>query len=119
MADRILHDKLHSIDALNGLDRGLFSEIIGIRMSFMDYCRMVGKTQGDIRSLLAAIERSEDEDLLEWSYGTRNLTLEEIYRALAYAGITSSGDGCPEYEHWYGVKFLALLNDRGFIEERA
>ena len=119
IADRILHDKLHSTDALNGLDRGLFSEIIGIRMSFMDYCRMVGKTQDDIRSLLAAIERSEDGDLLEWSYGTRNLTLEEIYRALAYAGITSSGDGCPEYEHWYGVKFLALLNGRGFIEERA
>ncbi len=119
IADRILHDKLHSIDALNGLDRGLFSEIIGIRRGFMDYCRMVGKTQDDIRRLLVAIEDSEDENLLEWSYGTRNLTLEEIYRALAYAGITSSGDGCPEYVHWYGVKFLALLNDRGFIEERA
>ena len=119
IADRILHDKLHSIDALNGLDRDLFSEIIGIRMSFMDYCRMVGKTQSDIRNLLAAIEESEDEDLLEWSYGTRNLTLAEIYEAFATNMITSARQGCPEYEHWYGVKFLALLNDRGFIEERA
>lgn len=119
IADRILHDKLHSIDALNGLDRGLFSEIIGIRMSFMDYCRMVGKTQGDIRNLLAAIEESEDGDLLEWSYGTRNLTLAEIYEAFAINAITTAQQGCPECEHWYGVKFLALLNDRGFIEERA
>ena len=119
IADRILHDKLHSIDALNGLDRGLFSEIIRIRMSFMDYCRMVGKTQDDIRNLLAAIEESEDEDLLEWSYGTRNLTLGEIYDLLAINVITTAGRGCPEYEHWYGVKFLALLNGRGFIEEQA
>ena len=116
IANAAVVDRYHDAETLRSMDAELFGRVNNMEMSFSEYCDWVGKTRENMELFVDAIQDSGSEELQAWALGrTTRLPVSRIYDLITTEIVNVGEKGCPECEHWYGVKFVQLLQNNGYF----
>ena len=116
IANAAVVDRYHDVNTLRSIDAELFREVNAMQMSFSEYCDWVGKTRENMKLFIDAIQASGSEELQAWALGRNTrLPVSQIYDLTTAEIVNVGKKGCPECEHWYGVKFVQLLQNNGYF----